>query len=219
MQYEDFASTDSKQICNKFASFLQTVYKNSDEVRDFEYFSHLHEQINNVSVKQTTVQEILATLKELASKGPGPDGIPPSLMKNLAPAFVKPLFWLFNLSLTSGQFPSVWKKSFLIPIFKSGKRSDIKNYRGIAIISCIPKLFEAIVNQKIFNQVKNRITCNQHGFYKGRSTTTNLLEFVDFSLASMDRGNFVETLYTDLSKAFDRVDISILMSKLKKTEI
>lgn len=217
MQYEDFASTDSKQICNKFASFFQTVYKNSDEVRDFEYFSHLHEQINNVSIKQITVQEILATLKELdASKGPGPDGIPPSLMKNLAPAFVKPLFWLFNLSLTSGQFPSVWKKSFLIPIFKSGKRSDIKNYRGIAIISCIPKLFEAIVNQKIFNQVKNRITCNQHGFYKGRSTATNLLEFVDFSLASMDRGNFVETLYTDFSKAFDRVDISMLMFKLKK---
>ena len=84
------------------------------------------------------------------------------------------------------------------------------------ITASIITLFEAIVNQKIFNQVKNRITCNQHGFYKGRSTATNLLEFVDFSLASMDRGNFVETLYTDFSKAFDRVDISMLMFKLKK---
>jgi hypothetical protein len=72
------------------------------------------------------------------------------------------------------------------------------------------------VNQKMFNQVKNRISNNQHGFFKGRSTSTNLLEFVNFSLGAMDRCNFVETLYTDFSKAFDRVDISLLLFKLKR---
>ena len=217
MHFEELASTDPKEICNQFARFFQTVYKTSDDVRDFDYFSHLPDHINDVSVQQISVAEILTTLKGLdATKGPGPDGIPPALIKNLASVFVKPLFWLFNLSLQSGQFPSSWKKSFLVPIFKSGKRSEIKNYRGIAMISCIPKLFEAIVNQKIFEQVKNRITCNQHGFYKGRSTATNLLEFVNFSLASMDRGNAVETLYTDFSKAFDRVDIPMLLHKLER---
>jgi hypothetical protein len=106
-----------------------------------------------------------------------------------------------------------------VPIFKSGQKSDIRNYRGIAIISCIPKLFESIVNEKLFSQIKNRITEMQHGFFKGRSTTTNLLEFIDYSLNAMDNGNHVEVLYTDFSKAFDRVDIPMLLFKLQKIGI
>lgn len=97
--------------------------------------------------------------------------------------------------------------------------SDIRNYRGIAIISCIPKLFEAIINKNIFAQIKNRITHMQHGFYKGRSTATNLLEFINFSLTAMDNGNHVEALYTDFSKAFDRIDIPMLLFKLQKMGI
>ena len=217
MHFEGNESTESQLICNQFAKFFQTVYKNPDENRDFNYFTHLPECTNSVSVQNITVQEILTSLESLdATKGAGPDGIPPSMLKTFASSFVKPLFWLFNLSIKTGEFPSMWKKSFLIPIFKSGKRSDIKNYRGIAIISCIPKLFESIVNKRIFEQVKNSITINQHGFFKGRSTATNLLEFVNFTLAAMDRGNYVETLYTDYSKAFDRVDITLLIFKLKR---
>lgn len=217
MQFEDYDGTDSEEICNQFARYFQKNYKKSDETPDLNYFSFLPERENDVSVENITVQEILMSLEGLdASKGPGPDQIPPSLLKKFATSFVKPLFWLFNLSLNSCVFPLAWKKSFLIPIFKSGKRSDIKNYRGIAIISSIPKMFEAIVNQKMFTQVKNRISNNQHGFFKGRSTSTNLLEFVNFSLGAMDRNNFVETLYTDFSKAFDRVDIPLLLFKLKR---
>lgn len=123
------------------------------------------------------------------------------------------------MSLESGIFPNIWKSSFLVPIFKSGKRSDVCNYRGIALISCIPKLFEAIVNDLIFKQIKNRITTFQHGFFKGRSTTTNLLEFINYSLGAMENGNYVEALYTDFSKAFDRVDIPLLLFKLQKMGI
>jgi hypothetical protein len=75
------------------------------------------------------------------------------------------------------------------------------------------------VNEKLFNQIKNRISTHQHGFFKGRSTTTNLLEFVNYSLEAMDKGNHVEALYTDFSKAFDRVDIPMLIYKLQKIGI
>lgn len=120
------------------------------------------------------------------------------------------------MSLESGSFPETWKSSFLVPIFKSGKKSDVRNYRGIAIISCIPKIFEAIINKTLFDMVKNRITHTQHGFFKGRSTCTNLLEFIHYSLTAMDNGNHVEVLYTDFSKAFDRIDVPMLLFKLEK---
>lgn len=217
MVFEHSASADPKEICNQFAKFFQSVYKTTEGSHDFDYFSYLPDKLNNISASQITENEILAALEGLdVSKGPGPDEIPPIIMKTLASSFVIPLYLLFNWSLQLGQFPLTWKKSFLIPIFKSGQRAEIKNYRGIAIISCIPKLFEAIINQKIFTQVRNSIVSNQHGFFKGRSTSTNLLEFVNFALVSMDRGNSVETLYTDFSKAFDRVDIPMLIFKLKR---
>jgi hypothetical protein len=52
------------------------------------------------------------------------------------------LLHIFNLSLSTGTFPFKWKDSFLIPIFKTGKRNDVGNYRGVAILSCFAKLYD-----------------------------------------------------------------------------
>jgi hypothetical protein len=213
--------TTRKKIVIFLNFFFQEIYTTfSEEDRDRDYFAFYPEYPRGIGVNKLYVQDILQALQNLdASKGPGPDGIPPVFMKSLAMELTAPLFWLFNMSLESGIFPRIWKNSFLVPIFKSGRKSDVRNYRGIAIISCIPKLFEAIVNEKLFLQIKNRIIDNQHGFYKGRSTSTNLIEFVDYSLNAMDNGNHVEALYTDFSKAFDRIDIPMLLFKLQKNGI
>ena len=218
MHLDEKSGDNSEIICNLFATFFQDVYTTfSEEDRDREYFSFLPEFSKDIQMTQIKVHDIMDTLKSLdVSKSAGPDGIPPVFLKSLSAELTIPLFWLFNMSLQSGVFPKTWKSSFLVPIFKSGKKSDIRNYRGIAIISCIPKVFEAIVNKTLFHMVKNRITNNQHGFFKGRSTCTNLLEFVNYSLTAMDNGNRVEALYTDFSKAFDRIDIPMLLFKLEK---
>ena len=221
MHFRDRVGSNPEEISNLFADFFESVYTTfSEHDRDRDYFSKLPEPHITTSLQILSTNEIRVALEGIdGSKGPGPDGIPPSIVKNLSNELTEPLHWLYNLSLKTGKFPTEWKKSFLIPIYKSGRKSDIENYRGVAIISCIPKLFEAIVNEKIFGQVKNLISENQHGFYKGRSTATNLLQFVSFTLDAMDRGNLVHTLYTDFSKAFDRVDIPLLLFKLKRIGI
>lgn len=218
MQLDDKDANNPEEICHLFSTFFQEIYTTfSEEDRDLNYFSFFPAPSNDISVHQISVQDILSGLKGLdATKSAGPDEIPPVFMKKLAVELTSPLFWLFNMSLKSGKFPKIWKKSFLVPIYKSGKKTDIRNYRGIAIISCIPKLFESIVNRKLFGQLRNRITNAQHGFFKGRSTSTNLLEFTNYTLNAMDNGNYVEALYTDFSKAFDRIDISMLLFKLEK---
>ena len=218
MKLDGRVGNNTNEICSLFANFFQEVYTTfSEEDRDREYFSFIPEFSNDISVYRLTEFDILEALKNLnSSKGPGPDGIAPIFLKKLAEELTIPLQRLFNMSLENGQFPEIWKSSYLVPIFKSGTKSDVRNYRGIAIMSCIPKLFESIVNEKIFQQVKHRITDKQHGFFKGRSTASNLLEFVSFTLNAMDNGNHVETLYTDFSKAFDRIDIPLLLFKLQK---
>jgi hypothetical protein len=74
-----------------------------------------------------------------ASKGSGPDGILPRFLKSCSDGFKRPLTLLFNKSLSEGVLPESWKRSYVVPVFKGGKRNLIENYRGIAILSAMPR--------------------------------------------------------------------------------
>ena len=121
---------------------------------------------------------------------------------------------IFNRSLQVGYFPQSWKSSHVIPVFKSGDRSNIENYRPISILPAVSKVFECLVRDTLFNFLKMRIIPEQHGFFPGRSTASNLVEFVDFTINSFEDGLQVDVVFTDFKKAFDRISHQILLSKL-----
>jgi hypothetical protein len=136
------SATDHKEVSNLFADFFKSVYQNPIKF-NIDNLSHIQDQKVLISDIQITEKEILDAIDELDSKkGSGPDSIPPKFLKNTKFAISKILFKIFNLSLDSGIFYDSWKTSFITPIFKCGNRSQISNYRGIAILNCIPKLFE-----------------------------------------------------------------------------
>ena len=103
----------------------------------------------------------------------------------------------------------------MCPIFKSGDKSSVKNYRPIALLSNFSKLFETIFSNVIYSHVINYIVPQQHGFVKGKSTTTNLYEFTQFVSSALDNNFQVDVIYTDLTKAFDRVNHCVLLKKLE----
>jgi hypothetical protein len=88
-------------------------------------------------------------------KGSGPDGIPPILLKNCASAFAKPISLLFNRSMATSIFPDRWKVAYVTRIFKKGRRNNVEDYRGVAILSAIPKRFELLVYRGMYNDLKN----------------------------------------------------------------
>jgi hypothetical protein len=63
---------------------------------------------------------------------------------------------------------------------------------------------------------KSPIMSAQHGLFKGRSTVTNLIEFTSYVLNCMKNGVQVDAVYTDFSKAFDKVSRRLLSRKLAK---
>lgn len=148
-----------------------------------------------------------------ASKGTGPDGIHPLLLKNCADTLSIPLALIFNESLILGRFPSQWKSYSVRPIHKKGPRSDIENYRCIAKLPTIAKFFEKLITFKLTKLVEHRIIPQQHGFMKRRSTANNLMEFVHYVFKNKGQ---VDVLYTDFRKAFDKVNHRILLRKLNE---
>ena len=78
----------------------------------------------------------------------------------------------------------------------------------------MPKLFEKIICSKLNPYISKFVSHTQHGFMKGRSTETNLVVFMNFLLNSMEQGDQVDSVYTDFSKAFDRVHHGLLLTKL-----
>lgn len=209
---------DSGSIANAFASHFQSCYSNYNnlnlpETQPVNFFS-------NLASHYFTLEDIGQKIRVLdATKKSGPDGVPPILLKNCCSSLMGPLCILFQKSLDNGLFPSKWKYSNLVPVLKSGDKSDIKNYRGISILSAIPKLLESIITDEIFNTFKHYIIAEQHGFYKGRSTATNLGVYQDFLVSSVEAGKQVDVIYTDLSKAFDSVCHPLLLKKLSEIGI
>jgi len=111
MHLDENVGNNPQEICNLFAKFFKEVYTSFSEAdRDREYFSFIPEYSNDISVNPLSENDVLTALKNLdASKGPGPDGIPPAFLKNLAEELTLPFHHLFNMSLKTGIFPEIWK--------------------------------------------------------------------------------------------------------------
>jgi hypothetical protein len=99
-------------------------------------------------------------------------------------------------------------------IFKKGRCNNVKDYREVAILSAISKRFELLVYRTMYEDLKNLISVNQHGFLKNQSTVTNLLEYASFVFNSIEEGWQVNFVYTDFSKAFDRVHHQLLLEEM-----
>jgi hypothetical protein len=100
------------------------------------------------------------------------------------------------------------------PVFKNGDKKDKRNYRPVSIISSIPKLFETLIYNNLYGQVAPFLLGSQHGFLPKKSTTTNLLTVSLYIAEYLDERKQVDVIYTDMAKAFDRVDHDILLNRL-----
>lgn len=165
---------------------------------------------------QFTQQEVLKALSSLSPKySSGPDNVPSFVLRKCAVLLSDPLCVLFNRSLSSHVFPACWKLSYLLPIFKSGNRCDVSNYRGVCIQSAIPKVLDKLITTRLTFACKHFIADQQHGFTSKRSTVTNLLCYQHDIIQSFQTRSAVHSVYTDVAKAFDRVDTDFLLLKLK----
>ncbi|XP_060710826.1 uncharacterized protein LOC132835701, partial [Hemiscyllium ocellatum] len=151
-------------------------------------------------------------------KSPGPDGIYPRILWEAREEIAEPLAWIFMSSLSTGIVPEDWRIANVVPLFKKGSRDSPSNYRPVSLTSVVGKVLERMVRDKIYEHLgrNNVIRDSQHGFVKGRSCLTNLIEFFEKVTKEVDEGKAVDVVYMDFSKAFDKVPHGRLMLKLRR---
>ena len=93
----------------------------------------------------------------------------------------------------------------------------MSNYRPITLLPTLSKILKRFVHTQIYNYLtENKIlTSNQFGFIPKLSTSTALAFFTDNILENADNGLITGSVFLDFSKAFDTVDHTILLCKLK----
>ena len=168
--------------------------------------------ISDLTLNESTV---LAALKALeVGKATGPDEIPAKLLKETASGIAPSLCKIFNKSLQLGSLPSDWKLANVVPVQKKGAKDNVENYRPISLFPIVSKVFERCLLNDIKDHLYQVISPKQHGFCTGRSCVTNLLEALDHIGSLLDSGSQVDTIYLDMSKAFDKVSHRRLVHKL-----
>lgn len=160
--------------------------------------------------------EFLRKLK--VRKASGLDQMPARLMRDAAAEICNPLTKIINASLETGYVPSEWKVARVVPLFKSGKITDLDNYRPISILPVASKILERAVHTQLYKYltVYRYLSPYQCGFRKNHSTETAAIVFTDSVRRNMDQGLLTGSVFIDLRKAFDTIDQSVLLNKLTK---
>ena len=209
------AIDDNQEKADLLNSYFASVFQNeeSEPIPNFEDRAFQHE-INTVMITLDKISKTIDRLKP--SKSQGPDNIHPMLLKECKRVLVTPLKYIFEKSIEEGKIPVIWKSAHVSAIFKSGSKSKPENYRPISLTSVPGKLLERIIRDEIVNHMteNNLFAKSQHGFLAGKSCVTQLLEFLEDVTTALDRGEDVDVIYLDLSKAFDRVPHKRLLKKL-----
>ena len=168
-------------------------------------------KFRNVSILE--VESHLSSLKR--SKSSGNDGLPPRLLKDSATIIAPPLNHNINLSLQHGLIPLEWKSEKIVPIHKSGSKSDFDNYRPISILPSISKVIEKIVHRQLMRFLNDNrlLSDNQFGFRPGMSTELAAIKFSDDIRRTVDQGQMGGAVFIDQTKAFDTISHGRLLSK------
>ena len=131
------------------------------------------------------------------------------MMKTGFNTLSSPLLLLFNSILTNNIYPSNWKLDILGPLHKSGPKDDCNNFRGICVSSCVAKLFNTLLRNRLENKCNNErlISKFQISGKKGARTSDHLLVLKHIIDKYVKLGKTkLYVCYFDLRKAFDTVD-------------
>ena len=216
--HNDCPINDAEWIDHYFRLLGPQKYNSEREKAVWDETSRLVQQPYFSELDYTiSTREIRDAGKYLKSnKAAGLDGIRNEMIKYSLPYMVDLYRIIFNSILCKQYYPSCWKTGVIVNLFKSGDMYSTDNYRGLTINSCLAKLFNTVLNNRLmkFLESKNIICDNQIGF-KTKARTSDHIFIINTLFRKFCKSN--QRLYlcfVDFKKAYDSVWRDALMLKL-----
>jgi len=216
-------STDEDKA-NLFADVLGETFTENGASTDFDsiIYSYVEDFVakfdfSDDQFAKITFSELSEILKNLkVDSSPGEDGVQNRFLKNLSSRGMDLLLKLVNMSLIEG-LPSAWKAAVITMIPKKDiKSTNHADYRPISLLSCVGKVAERVVKNRLYAFLENNklIIQEQSGFRNKRGTSDNLLFMTQKIQECLNRYKKVCGIFFDISKAFDKVWHAGLIYKL-----
>ena len=217
----DTVISSKTKIADEFNDYFCTIAEKlkqgiacSKNMNTDKYLSNKVE--NTMYLTDTTPMEINDIIKNFKNKTTSDTAIIALKAANNVSMFSSIISTLVNASLAEGTVPTQLKLAKVVPIHKSGKRTDVTNYRPISLLSAFSKIYERAMHTRLesFVNTNNSLHEDQYGFRKQRSCEHALVAAKQKILHSLDKKQIALLLLIDFSKAFDMVDHQILLKKL-----
>ncbi|CAH0725078.1 unnamed protein product, partial [Brenthis ino] len=203
------------------AELANTILSQNNNIHSCQYETQFV-PTSSMALFETSNQEINATLMNLKTDSAlGWDGIPTKLLKLARDIIVPILTHIVNLCFLTGVFPTIFKISIIHPIYKTGNKNCVSNYRPISVLPALSKIIEKIINKRLISYLEkeNILSDNQFGFRAGKSTAHAVSNLVEFIVTNIDKKTKCVGVFLDLTKAFDTVCIPRLLEKMEQIGI
>lgn len=173
--------------------------------------------INNSFLKPFTLQELKSAIATRRDTSFGLDGIPYIVFKKMNDSCLTVFLKVLNGLWSNNHIPDDWKTDCLVPILNSGKpRAYANSYRPIALTSCVGKIFEQLLKQRLEFYVEQNglLPSNQFGFGRGRSARESVCQLQLDIQNSLANNKALVAVFFDIAGAFNSVNLDVLCSEL-----
>ena len=205
------------QLCRQFIEHPSSQNRTKRAV--IRRSKNLKRDLQPLSFTSSEVEAIIS--KSKPSKALGPDGISMLMLKKLGAIGLGFLTKVLELSMSQLVIPDIWKVARIIPILKPDKSAtNGESYRPISLLSPVAKVLESLLLPSLKQHFV--LAPHQHGFRESYSTTTALQEITSKIANGLNQRRPPERTIVaalDLSKAFDTVDHSELISDITNSTL
>lgn len=216
LRINDAIIDDEQEIANLFNEKFSSISYNVQNVStQLNYDGPIVNECIYLDV--VTENEILHLINDLDSaKATGSDGISVTVIKEMKNILVKPLTYIINKMFHEGVYPKSLKYAHIKALHKKSDKTEIVNYRPIALLPIINKIIERILLNRFqdFLALHDINDMEQYGYKKKIGSSDAILKFTSDVTNYLDGGEYVIAIFIDLTSAFDTLNREVLLKKL-----
>ena len=220
----------ANQFAKTYKSYSKLPARKEDRAIRRKFWKYIKEGRNipmTEAEQDITMFELERAIEETGTnKAAGKDEIPYEFLRNLGTKAKLMILCLMNKCWQGENLPRQWRTAIIRTLLKDGKDpKETTSYRPISLTSCLGKVLEKIVADRLMHFMESRglINDNQAGFRQNRATTDQVMKLVQSASDQLHKpkGQSKLTLCTffDYEKAYDKVWRDGLLYKMIRLEI